>query len=162
MRSARALLLAAFAGAVVAACASNPKGEVRFDPDRDYSRLRSYAFAPDPERPAQPSYPRLWELRPSVRQAITHELGSKGMQEASADRADFLVSYRVGVRSKAHMGGSMSSDSYAGIAIDLVDPRTHETFWQGWAAETWWEGMDPATEIPKVVTKTLEAFPPPK
>jgi hypothetical protein len=45
--------------------------------------------------------------------------------------------------------------------VIFIDPKSQEPLWHGVAYESWYDSMDPPTEIRKAVDSVLAQFPPP-
>jgi hypothetical protein len=151
MRTSRALpwLLAA---ALLGACASRLTGDVEYEQGVDFARFKTFEFAPVPD--AQRDNPN-WKV---AREEIEKALVAKGLQQASG--GDLLVEYSLGTRAKVRVSGASSGGKHGGLVIELEDRRTGNTLWHGWAAETWYDSMDPAAEIRKAVPLILAQYPP--
>ncbi len=93
-----------------------------------------------------------------AREEIQKALVAKGLRQA--DSADLLVDYTVGTRAKVRVSGASAGGKHGGLVIELKEPKSGKTLWHGWAAETWYESMDPAVEIRKAVALILAQYPP--
>jgi hypothetical protein len=138
--------------AALLACASKLTGDVEYDEGVDFARFRTFQFAPPPE--AQRDNPNSGVAR----QEIEKGLVAKGLKRA--DGGDLLVHYTVGTRAKVRVNGASSSGRHGGLVVELRDPKSHHTLWHGWAAETWYDSMDPAVEIREAVALILAQYPP--
>jgi len=138
--------------AALVACASKLTGDVEYDPAVDFARFRTFQFAPPPD--AQRDNPN-WGV---AREEIEKALVAKGLKRA--DGADLVVHYTVGTRAKVRVSGASSSGKHGGLVVEFRDPKSHQTLWHGWAAETWYDSMDPAVEIREAVALILAQYPP--
>jgi hypothetical protein len=138
--------------AALLACASKLTGDVEYDEDVDFARYRTFQFAPPPE--AQRDNPN-WGV---AREEIEKTLVAKGLKRA--DGGDLLVHYSVGTRAKVRVSGGSSGGKYGGLVVEFRDAKNHQTLWHGWAAETWYDSMDPAVEIREAVALILAQYPP--
>ena len=67
----------------------------------------------------------------------------------------------MGTRAKVRLSGGSTEGTNAGLVVSFIDPKTRERLWHGLAYESWYDSMDPPTEIRKAVTSVLAQFPPP-
>ena len=65
------------------------------------------------------------------------------------------------MRKRSAVGRESSHGVHAGIVIELLDPATGRALWHGLGYETWYDSMDPATEIRRAVQSVLAQYPPP-
>ena len=138
--------------AALLACASKLTGGVEYDEGVDFARFRTFQFAPPPD--AQRDNPNWGVARVEIEKALV----AKGLRRA--DGGDLLVHYTVGTRAKMRVSGASSGGRHGGLVVELRDPRSQQTLWHGWAAETWYDSMDPAVEIREAVALILAQYPP--
>ncbi|MFZ0613684.1 MAG: DUF4136 domain-containing protein [Desulfobacterales bacterium] len=144
---------------VLAAC-SGIQVNQDYDPATDFSRYRTFAWAPEP---AQKSGDALIDsplMDRRIRAAIEMTLTSKGFPAAADDRPDFLVTYQLIVRNQIEVTpagpafgwgpypygywgypypfwGGIDYSSYVNhyqegtLIIDFTDPETQKLFWRG-------------------------------
>jgi hypothetical protein len=76
-------------------CAGLPVG-YDFDPEADFSGLRSYAWIDEPREPTgDPRIDGNTLLASRIRQAVDRVMLSRGYSKADADSADFLLAFHV-------------------------------------------------------------------
>lgn len=147
--------------AMLCACASRPRGDVRFDEYYDFANAKKLAFAPDPPTRAE-APENVRAARAMARGDIERALAAKGFSFVSdIEQADLVVGYTLGTFAKPRLSGRSSWGTLAGMEIDFIDPQPHDMVWSGWAALTWRESsMDVKQEIARVVAFILQDFPP--
>jgi Domain of unknown function (DUF4136) len=162
-----------------------------YDVDADFTNLRTFAWLDPPiveDRPPPAdtdpfAYNSLLDKR--VRAAVTANLEARDFEPAASDAADFLLRYYVvfrdRVRSSPYYGGAYVSGPYgpywgpygyyAGttsytysegtLVIDVIDPKTHQIIWRGWAESPNYDGSFDAEEVDGAVSAVMARFPPP-
>ncbi len=94
--------------------------------------------------------------------AVAVETRADGSPVTEADKAAeraIRARLREAFPGFAIHGGASSSGKHGGLVVELRDPRSQRTFWHGWAAETWYDSMDPAVEIREAVALILAQYP---
>ncbi len=148
-----------------------------FTPGTDYLRYRSFAWV-EPEHPEHETRP-IWDsdlLTQRVAENVRLVMKTKGFQEAPAEEADMLVSYRVSSRQKisssnfgvgyfanpfwVQQGTDVYSYEEGTLAIDIFDAKNHNLLWRGWTSTTVDNKALPPKTINEMVTKILAQFPP--
>ena len=133
---------------LLAAC-SQFRVRSNFDPRKDFTHLRTYAWVPLDQ--ADPADQRLLDryLEKRVRSAVESELGAKGYKPVDAGTPDFLVNYRLtteasdSARGRAvpwgtwESGDTVNRESYdvGTLLIGISDGHSHRLVWIG-AAQT--------------------------
>ena len=138
---------------LLCSCASQFQTDVFYTPGVDFSAMRSLAFVE--EGGGEPAD------RETARQEIQRALEAKGFRFTEKSEADLLLHFALGTRAKVRLSGQATHGTDAGLIIDFVDPKTARPLWHGLAYESWYDSMDPATEIRKAVAEVLAHFPPP-
>lgn len=172
---------AAVAGTLLLSCAGF---QIRtdYDPEADFSRLRSWYWLP----PAPGGDPRVKNdlVEARVRAAVERVLGDRGYIEAPSGEGDFGIGYhaaiegRIDVRTVDHFYGyGRRWGPYGGVAretvvtqydegtliLDVVDSRTQRLVWRGSAQARVRDDLDPrerAERIQGAVEQMLAEFPP--
>jgi len=158
-----------------------------FDSDVAFDRFETYFWLEPPEVEGADPFADNALLRKRLRVAIEAELDERGYRRVeSKESADFLVSYGVVLEEGYKVNGvSTAGGAYGGryfgygygagfatanmrpsqestLIIDLLDPRSEDLVWRGWA-----DGIvrtrdkDRGEErLRKGVHSILEAFPP--
>jgi hypothetical protein len=120
-----------------------------FQRGTDFTRYQTYAWGPADALPV--SDQRLREnpfFVDDVHGAIDREFQERGLTLATSDRADLLVHYHAAVNSRLEVQSRVAqfqdcvgeacrgtvSDYDAGtLVIDVIDTRTQQLVWRGWA-----------------------------
>jgi len=156
-----------------------------YDPDRDFSRLRTYRWLPD-----SPLEKENQLVARRVMRAVAGELEAKGVQESDGD-PDFLILLRGGRESRMDItewgydtsptvryrgydwGGYWPGPRWievrqydAGVLVlDFIDAATRELVWRGTAAGAMGRDLTPEESeklIGEAVAGILANFPPPR
>ena len=112
--------------AFFAGCATWPV-TTDYDPDAQFSELRTYAWLPD--QPGQPRDPRLQNdlLDARVRASVERTLAERGFEKATQGAADFLVTYYISLETR--------------IDVQTIHRNHRYSFRGGWVGgpttETW-------------------------
>lgn len=138
---------------LLGSCASQFESDVFFTPGVDFTSMTRLAFSEHGAGTA--------EERAIARKEIERILRGKGFRFTETSEADLLLHYTMGMRSKVRVSGRSTQGRHAGLAIEFVDPDDQRPLWHGLAYESWFDAMDPATEIRKAVELILSQFPPP-
>jgi len=177
------------ASLLLAGCATMKVG-ADFDRTIDFSKLRSFGFAPQTYAPAtvQGQDPRVDNqlVRKRIRAAVASDLTARGYREVVDGEPDFLISFHVGSKEKVQVYSTPSTSYAYGyphpywvdrwgvtgtnvrahtytegmLVIDIVDPRTNELIWHGWATDTIRESAAPGSKVAEAVSAILSKFPP--
>jgi hypothetical protein len=120
-----------------------------FQRGTDFTRYQTYAWGPADALPL--SDQRLREnpfFVDDVHGAIDREFQDRGLRQATSERADLLVHYHAAVNSRLEVESRVAqfrdcvgeacrgtvSDYDAGtLGIDVIDTRTQQLVWRGWA-----------------------------
>lgn len=123
-----------------------------YDHEVDFSKIKTFAITKgDGGTP---------ENRALAESGLRKGLEAKGMQVASAEKADVLVQVDLGRRSKVRISGRMSTGEYAGLAVSMRERRSGDMAWHAVAYMTYYDNLVAPDEIPKAVALVLEDFPP--
>ena len=136
-----------------------------FDPAKDLSALKTYAFAPlSPSDPLS-SHP---DTAQKIKADLSSQLQQIGLQENAA-HPDFLVSYSASKHTYSSTYGSGASGWTSGnevwtssyqvgmLVVDFLDPSSQQPFWRGTAEKTIFGG-DFKKYVPKGVERLVQAF----
>ncbi len=173
MRRILTLLLPVLA-AISAGC-STIRVETDYDRGADFSSLRTYAWV----KHVKASDSRMMNdplIRSHITGSVESELAEMGYRKAAGRDPDFLVAYHIGSRRKIDVdhyyygygrwgrfrGHDVSVHRYreGTIVLDIVDARTKQLIWRGWARSVLHGREDAAEDIRASVRKILERFPP--
>ena len=133
-----------------AAC-SGIKVSTDYDPDVDFSALRSYAWLDDRSGIEGDRADVTSLLDRRVRSAVDETLPGKGLAQVARDEAEVLVSYHFGIETKLDVNTIHSSYGYGRgrygargssqttvkeyeegtLLIDLIDPASKQLVWRG-------------------------------
>ena len=157
------------------------------DPKVDFSKMRRYAFAENPEERLRTAKPGQDVGNPFLDQEIQRvlqaEFAARGFDQSPANEADFLVDASAGGTSTTWyaFGGILRAESYdsyfsvwAGpggiitpytfqdgtLVIDLIDPKSGNLIWHGWSTEPVNRYDDDKDTIRGFVKEVLDRFPP--
>ncbi len=140
----------------------------------DPARYHTYTWSPtDPETTGDPRLDSNQFFDTRVRAEVDDQLAARGFEKAPASGPDLLVRYHMSVRQKIDVPridptdpqdhGEVGVYDAGTLLIDLVDPRTDQLIWRGWA-EGSMEGEIDSQEamerrIDRAVTKILDRLP---
>jgi hypothetical protein len=141
-------LAAAFTLLVASGCAAAIETGSFVDHDVDFTRYRSYKWAPASQQTGDPRLARNPIFQDRLQGEIDRQLQSRGLR-GPVNRADLLVRLRSAVQPRAHvttapaMYGNCATDctdrireyESATLVVDLVDARTRQIVWRGWAQD---------------------------
>jgi hypothetical protein len=168
--------------AVAAGC-STMRIETDWDTTADFSGLHTYAWLPEPDRSAEPPRVDNTLLARRVHRAVDAELAQRGIAKVDAKDADFLVTYHAAQDSKLDVqtvntgfgytvgtwGWGFGTETYVRsydegtLILDIVDPKTHQLEWRGWAIAEVRPSATPEereARINEAVHRMLARFPP--
>ena len=156
-----------------AACASTFDSTYDYNHDVDFSTLKTYSWIQEPRKKEQKQ-----QTNELIKQAISAELGKKGLQQSSTN-PDFAIALYFGSKNKiTHKSGStrlyyygksggdaynISEDRQGSLTIDFFEPTSKKFIWRGTAQA---ELKNVKTEeeritlINNVVKSILKNFPP--
>ena len=168
------------AAVALLACATQPVG-VAYDPDEDFSALRTFAWFPrETQTRAEfaARYPRHYE---AADRTIERRLQEKGYSKAARGAADFLVLYHLSIERKLdvktinapYKGGTSEWEVHrtvptefvveyaeATLVIDVVDRPTRRLVWRGTASGRH-DKVPSANYVERRASEVLAKFPPP-
>jgi len=150
--------------ALVGSHALAQKIQSGFDPNYQFTALKTFAFAPLPAEDPLNARP---DLAQRIRTDLRTQLNSIGLREDDA-HPDFLVAYSASKQTATSTystqatkwsGGESFSQEYTvgTLVTDFIDPTTQRVFWHGTASETVYAGTL-QKYVPKGVRKLVEAF----
>ena len=162
--------------ATLAACAPYA-ARSDFDPTADFTRYKTYAHVPPPERGQGGRVPVNPSLDAQIRAALDRELPARGFVKAEGASPDLLVGYYLVVRDRVdwtfvntYWGwgwGGVSPVPYTysegTLVVDLVDATSRRLVWLGWT----FADVDPLGDptqtqelVDPAVATILENYPP--
>ena len=176
------LVLTLFCGLGALAC-SSLKVATDFDPNADFTKIRSYAWLDERSGVEGDRNEVSSLLDQRIRRAIDAELLGKGLAISERDSADVLVSYHLGVEKKLdvntiHTGygygryggyGGGRTETYVSeyeegtFLVDLIEPSKKELIWRGSGQARVKRSSSPEDReerVREVVAKVLAAYPP--
>jgi len=171
----RSLLSLGFA-ALIALVACGPYVRSDFDPAVDFTRFKTYAQVPPPERGDKERVPVGPFLDGRIRAALDRELPLRGLVKAEGADSDLLVGYYLVLRDRVDwgfvstywgwgwVGVSPVPYSYTegSLIVDLVDAKSRRLVWRGWATDALDPLGDPIRAQKRVdvaIAKILEKCP---
>ena len=149
MRRLSTVLLIGGLAAVTAGCLTLMPVGSHFQRGTDFTRYQTYAWGPADALPI--SDQRLREnpyFVDDVHGAIDREFQDRGLRQATSEPADLLVHYHAAVNSRLEVQSRVAqfrdcvgeacrgtvTDYDAGtLVIDVIDTRTQQLVWRGWA-----------------------------
>ncbi|MEQ8734437.1 MAG: DUF4136 domain-containing protein [Rhodospirillaceae bacterium] len=178
-----AVFFLVFTAISLAGCASQITAWSDYDPSRDFSSIRTYAWASDePFLHPTSDEPHATPLNDRrIRRAVEHEMAQKGITKTSTETADIVISFTVGTREKIRTSTEgtvwyrsrywrhdyivldeplLETYTEGTLAIDIFDRLSREQVWHGWASERIRAEDDVEALINKAVAEILKAFPP--
>lgn len=180
-RTARAAL-GAVAVLAIGACAPM---QVRtdYDPQMSFSQYRTYSWiAQDQAVEGDPAVNSPLVAR-RIRHAVDSALASMGYQQVTSGTPDFRVAYLVASGEKVQDGIYYGHGGYRGghgrhgggypgysyeylegtLVLDIVDARTNDLVWRGWAKDALHDNPKPENVqkyVNEAVANILKSFPP--
>ncbi len=149
--------------------------ETDFDPDADFASLKTYKWIEhtkktDSEMMKDPL------IRTHVINAVENEMDAKGYFKAVNENPDFLIAFYAGSRKKVDVthyhyrygrwgrlrGRDISVRKYkeGTLIVDIIDARTKQLAWRGWAVSVLHGRENAAEDIQASVKKMLHRYPP--
>lgn len=164
-RLSTALAIASFIG--IAACSST-EIKTSQDPQANLAQYKTYAWAPE----AQPSTekPNSSILDETVKSSVQQQLAAKGFQQVPTSEAQLLISYTANSANEitygpapTYWGWQPAEEPYVtrkgALTIQLVDPHTRRTVWQGTATDTIGNAGESQKQITAAVKDMFEKYP---
>jgi hypothetical protein len=162
-----------FLGVLLAGC-GGPSIHQDYDPKEDFSKFKTWAWAPTQPQASGPSDPMAVSTLTQERlhRSVERELTAKGLSQVDANSADFWVQHYAVVEQQivvdpGYDWGTNDVSSYdkGTIIVDLVTPKTKRLVWRGTASDVVDPDLTPnerETRIQEAVHEILEQFPPKK
>ena len=155
------------------ACSSAPTVSRDYDPQKDFTPLKTWAWSPEPRNIEVGEIEASGLTQERIRAAIAQELSAKGLQLVDPANASLWVQYTAARRVVA--GPRYNSTIYSDedlylvdvstIAIDMTTPSDKRLVWRGVGYRTIDPEMKPQereARIHEVVREILQTFPPKK
>ncbi|MBN2070906.1 MAG: DUF4136 domain-containing protein [Candidatus Krumholzibacteriota bacterium] len=154
---------------------STIKVETDFDPDADFAALRTYQWIEhvkktDSQMMKDPL------IRKHVITAVENEMDALGYFKAVNEKPDFLIAFYTGAKNRVDVthyhyrygrwgrfhGRDISVRKYreGTLILDIIDARTKQLVWRGWAKSVLHGREDAAEDIKASVKKMLGRYPP--
>jgi hypothetical protein len=180
--------MAACLALLLAAC-STLQVSTDYDPDYDFSSLRTYGWFKMERPPGTDVRISNTLIEDRVRKAIEHELDAKGYRKVTDEAPDYYVAWLGGIDTKLRVdtvesyydpfwGGVPQGGYWPGyqrtfareykegtLIIDFLNPATHNLIWRGTGSDY----LEPNTSLEQMtatinnaVHKILAGFPPGK
>jgi uncharacterized protein (DUF924 family) len=171
---------AALAAIALLACASQQLS-VAYDPDEDFSALRTFAWFPRETKIQAELAARYPKQYAAADRTIEKKLREKGYSNAARGAADFLVLYHLSLERKLdtttinapYTGGTSEWEVHRTVpteqvveyaegtlVIDVLDNRTRRLVWRG-TARGRHDNVPQAHYVEQRVSEVLDRFPPP-
>jgi len=142
---------------LVAGCAPQIRGDVTYDPNALYRNYQTVAWVEGQGVGSS-------EVRAITEKGVRTELEKDNLRFVE-DRAqaDLLVRINLGRHKRTKMSGMAGAATQkVGLDVILIDRKSGDWVWHGWATETWESELDPQTEVTKALAHMFEDFPPTK
>ena len=168
--------------ALLAGCASAPKGYSDFDIETDFSSFRTFAWVPGKTLVSASPNPTNPALEPTLKEEVRRYLTNRGFRYVEdPEAADFVIGFSVGgtptIRTTAFtdnyrqvqiVGTSRSAQvvnqesTEGGLVIDLYDVSSGQKKWMGWSVTevTMGDQMNLTPLIRQLTGVILQHFPP--
>lgn len=162
-----------FLGALLAGC-SGPSIHQDYDAKQDFSKFKTWAWAPTQPQASGPTDPMAVSTltQERIHRSIESELNQKGFDQVDANSADFWVQHYAVVEQQivvepGYDWGYQDVSSYAKgtIIVDVVTPKTKRLVWRGTASDAVDPDLTPKERedrIQDAVHEILDQFPPNK
>ena len=177
MKTLRTLLLVLLVGTLATLPALATSTSYDYDPEFDFSGLKSFAWKPRVKTTRMERVNPLVDKR--IRLALEERLVDDGFaKKDSAKGADFLLVYHVSARERLtvnHFGygapywwgrhATVSSWTEGTLILDVFSAKSGELVWRGWVSQTVSRSSSPEKadrRIRRAVKKLLRNFPPAK
>lgn len=175
MNTLRKLLLVLLVGALAVLPVLATRSSYDYDPEFDFSTLKSFAWKPRAKTTRIERINPLVDKR--VRLALEERLVEEGFTKGvKPEDADFLLVYHVSAREKLsvhHFGygapywwgrhATVSSWTEGTLILDIFSAKSGELIWRGWVSQTVSRSSSPEKadrRIRRAVKKLLRDFPP--
>ncbi|MDH3520255.1 MAG: DUF4136 domain-containing protein [Myxococcales bacterium] len=164
---------------------SDYDSEVDFSQFRSFAWLDPPVKAETAESPAEDlvdPFAKNSLLDKRVRKAVERELLARGYEMANGSEPEFEIQYHVVLRERTKIRsyptvyggyygypygyggsiGSVSSYDYqeGTLILDVIDARTQQIAWRGWAVGINREGYYTDAKVAEIVKRVLDRFPP--
>lgn len=162
-----------FLAVAVGGC-SGPLVSHDYDPGLDFSRLKTWAWAPQlPQADGSSGPASVTSLtHERIRSAVEQRLGAMGYMRVDEQSADFWVQHyaAIGQRMYVDPGYGWSGDDLRGhdqgsLIVDVITPKDKRLVWRGTARSAVDPELTPKerdAHIREAVKKILDEFPPKK
>lgn len=162
-----------FLGVLLAGC-SGPDIHQDYDPKQDFSKFKTWAWAPTPPQAGGATDPLAVSTltQERIHRSVEAELARKGFSQVDADSADFWVQHYAVVEQQLVVEpgydwgyDDVSSYDKGTIIVDLVTPKTKRLVWRGTASDAVDPDLTPSEReerIQEAVREILDQFPPNK
>jgi hypothetical protein len=173
---------------VLSVACSGVRVRTDYEPEADFTALRTFAWIDPPVREEPRSEPALATdpfthnslIDKRVRDEVEALLSSRDYQKAAdGETPDFLLRYELVNRevtrdSPVFISGGYARRGYASdvgyyrsttyeegtLILDVIDPGTQRIAWRGWGTSAARDGQMEPERLSKVIHAILERFPP--
>lgn len=158
---------------LLAACATGPQVESTARPDTDFSKFRTYDWIPKEYERVPDAFAQNVRADRRIRAAIDEHLARKGLTKTD-ENPDLYVTYVTGVRDS--LGETVWGQGYgasgpgrshgamnrreAQIIVELVEVKSMERIWRGWAKVTIDHFQDANPIAREALDELFELYPP--
>jgi hypothetical protein len=152
-----------------------------YEPSFDFTELETFAWLPEPPRPAGHALIDSPLFGARVREAVNAELARRGYRKAELADADFLLQYYASTKTvtkidtvhRYHYGRRWHGTGYTdttvreydrgSLVLDIVDAESRELVWRGVGEARLYENRTPeerSERMREAVESILDEFPP--
>ncbi len=169
-------LVLVVATTALTACASTMNVSSHVDREVDFARYRTFDWGPadalptgDPRLDADPFF------KDHLQGEVEKQMAGRGFALAPAGNPDLLIHYHANISQRIDVAGVDRNYGYGGeareyeagtIVLDIVDARTQQVIWRGWAQDAVTGMLDDsdtmAAKIDEAVTRMLARLPSPR
>jgi len=152
-------------------CTSQIKTNTTYDDTADFASYKTFAQAPAPTHAqSMPGYSEITGRK--IQQRIAYNLEQKGLELASADEADLVVSFTLGGQPRQEVEyyggwgwygpGMVDTENYVegSLVIDMGDRVKKRLVWHGYGTEDIFTQSGADEILFRAVDAVLEKYPP--
>jgi hypothetical protein len=132
-------------------------------PGADLAKYRTFAWAPQPNRPE----PKASLLDQNVKADVQQQLATKGLLPAGDTPPDLLISYTAKSQTEYEYGGGPGYWNYGymypvkegQLSLQFIDPKTKKVVWQGTASDVVDDNGGNPAQVAEAVKAMIMKYP---